>query len=582
VDRRALPEPEWGKAEGGSEGPRTELEERIAEVWREVLGVERVGIHDNFFDLGGHSLNATKVVLELRNRLGIDLSIRHLFASPTVAELAATAAELGSSAREIEPIPRLPDRPAYPLSTAQKVMWLGFRDALQKATAGWGFPEVVRIEGPIDPERLRAALHALVARHEVLRSSFVEIDGEPGQVIHGEAEAGCPLHDLSSFAGDELQARVRGLIGEQAAATTDGRPPLLRVQLVRLEPRRHLLLMQVPHIVTDGWTERILAEDLAELYSALEEGRPASLAPLPARYVDFAGWVEGRLESPSLRAQRDYWVEQFREGPALLRLPRASRAADAKKLSFQHRTLRLEKDLVTAVRQLAAAHGTTLFVAMLAAFQALLARSTGTTDVAVGSPVAGRIHPALERVAGLFMNPLVLRCDLSGNPSFLELLGRVGDTVFRALANQECPLPVWVQELRRCRRRADVYLYSALLFVQEGATGLRFGEADATLESWQTYDVPLESVLDRAVMGRTLALYVSEGPASWRAELLDGLILDPTFLDGVLPQWTGILKQVVRRPGVHLQDLEVPREADEARRFETVELEPGELANLIG
>jgi amino acid adenylation domain-containing protein len=555
VDRRALPPP--GSVQGRPEylPPRTELERRLAQVWEEVLAVGRVGVHDNFFDLGGHSLSATRIVLSLQRDAGIAVSIRELFQAATVAGLAALAEGRRERPPATEGILRLGERPEYPLSVAQTAQWLGFHRLVGARAGGWGFPEILRIDGALEVERLREALRALVARHESLRTSFVDSADGPRQALQRDVEIECPLHDLSSSQGTEQLRTVQSVLMQQVLAPLDGRPPLLRTRLIRLRPDRHLVTMQMPHIVTDGWTDEILAEDLADSYMALERGRPAALEPNPIRYVDFASWQNARLDSPALRAEKDYWLERFADGGPVLKVPRQRKqpALEAQ----PRRSLHLQKDLVTRMRKLAASRSTTLFVALLASFEALLARLTGNTDLVVGTPVAGRIHPALDRVAGLFMNPLALRSDLSGDPTFVELLDRVRETMLGALANQEYPFPEWLQELRRRHGRQGLYPYSLLLFVQEGVRGLRFGSAAGVLESCQAYGIGAAPQVVHGILGPTLSLFVAESADEWRADVFDGLGLDRDFVAELLPRWSKLVTQVLDRPTVRLSELDL-------------------------
>ncbi len=557
VDRQALAEPELTLGmEGEYIAPRTELEKQIAEVWQEVLGVGRIGIYDDFFNLGGHSLNATRIVLNLRSRLSNGIFIRHLFLNPTIAGLAVALEGDNSSVASAEAIPRLSDESIFPLSPAQKPMWLTFHQVLKREVAGWGFPQVIRIQGGIDLEALDAALQALIQRHELLRSSFVEIADEPGLVIQKDVEIVCPFHDLSSFEGATQEQQFHQLLVEQLTATIKNQPPLLRVQLVRFNSGKHSIVIQLPHIISDMWTERILAEDLAELYSSIVEKRTPLLPVLQVRYGDYAIWQNQRLGSTAMNAQRDYWLERFHDDFAILKLPGPGISEIGLGLAHE-RMLQLPKELMTRLRQLANDRGTTLFVAVLAIFTALLARLTDSLDVVVGTAVSGRTHPDLERVAGLFMNPLALRSDVSGDPGFPELLDRVSKTVLDAMIHQECPFQDWLRELRRRRGRGDLYPYSVVLFVEEATTDLRFAGAEAFLESPPAYDFDVTKVV-----GPTLALRISEGQENWYAELVPGLLQDSSVPAGLLPRWASFLRQVIERPEIRIGEFDLLADAE--------------------
>lgn len=541
VDRRALPAPDWSQRAEEYVAPSTEIEKQIASVWQEVLGIDRIGVHDDFFEIGGHSLNATRIVLNLQSRLSCGVSIRQLFLNPTIAELAVALNSESSEASAIEKIPGVPRQSHYPLAPTQRPMWLAFNDVLRAEAPGWGFPQVIHIEGEIEPEIFGKALDALVQRHESLRVTFAEIEGEPVQIIHDQVTASWQFHDLSFAQGELQREKMKQLLAVQLDAPMKNQAAMLRVQLVRLEPAVHCVVMQLPHIISDVWTEHILAEDLSELYSAFQQSRAPSLPQLDVRYVDYAEWYQKRLDSEVMQAQKNYWLELFSNGSTPLDLNRAS-AAGAKQ-SADDQVLHLSKVLMTRLKQLAGDQGTTLFVVLLAAFQTLLARLTGTTDVAVGTAASGRAHPDLQRVAGFFMNPLCLRSDVSGNPTFFELLGRVRQAVLSALANQEYPFQQWLHALRKKHGSNDLYPYSLVLLVEEQPKDLSFAGARAYFESLPGYGFDLNRVA-----GPQLSVRVSEGPDNWCVEIIPGTMDKTPAPAGLLARWAQLLEEIVAHP----------------------------------
>ncbi|MBZ5507151.1 MAG: amino acid adenylation domain-containing protein [Acidobacteriia bacterium] len=542
VDRRALPAPDWSQRAEEYVAPTTDVEKQIAQVWQEVLGIDRIGAHDDFFEIGGHSLNATRIVLNLQARLSRGVSIRELFLNPTIAELAVALSSESTNVSVIEKIPSVASQPHYPLAPTQRPMWLAFNDVLRAEAPGWGFPQIIRIEGEIEPESFDKALDALVQRHESLRVSFSEIEGEPVQIVHNHVKVDWQFHDLSSFKDQVQREKLRQLLAEQLNASMKNQPPMLRVQLVRLEAQVHCVVMQLPHIISDVWTEHILVEDLAELYSAFKQTRVSSLPELQVRYVDYAEWHQKRLDSSAMQVQKDYWLELFNNELAPLNLNRAGAGAVGKQ-SAQNQMLHLPKELMARLKQLAGDQGTTLFVVLLAAFKILLARLTGTTDVAVGTAVSGRAHPDLERVAGFFMNPLCLRSDISGNPTFFELLGRVCQTVLGAMAHQEYPFQQWLHALRRKHGRNDLYPYSLVLLLEEQPKDLSFAGAKAYFESLPGYGFDLNRVA-----GPQLSVRVSEGPESWCAEIVPGTMDKAPAPAGLLAKWAHLLQEIVAHP----------------------------------
>ncbi len=550
VDRRALPAPDWSESAREYLPPRTEAEQNIAAIWQEVLGVKRIGIHDNFFEIGGHSLNATRIILGLQSRFGHAVSIRTLFLNPTIAELASA---LGASKVAVaEKIPLAPDKDCYSLAPAQQPMWLAFNDILQSESPGWGFPQIIRIEGSVSPDALAAALSRLVERHDALRITFLERDGEPRQQLHSKVETTLPFHDFSALGEHAREEALRRLLADQLSAPLTNRPPMIRLQLVRLAADLHYGVMQLPHIISDVWTEQILVEDLAEFYSAMNTGRSSQLPELPARFVDYAEWHTTRLNSQELMAQRNYWLELFRNAPQPLKLQAIGdknvRGAD------KGEAVSLSLALVAKLRALASANNTTLYTLLLSSLQTLLARLTGLTDVVVGTAVSGRTHPDLERMAGFFMNPLAMRSDLSGNPKFSSLLGRVHQGMLSALANQEYPFHRWLEASRREKGSADFYPHSIVLLVEERPRDLFFGGARAYFDSLPGYSFDL-----RRVAGPNLALRVSEGREGWCAELIPGSLDEAPPPAGMLSWWCSLLQEIVDDPGRPIGDYSLTR-----------------------
>lgn len=558
VDRRALPMPDWSQRAEEYVAPRTHLEKQIAQVWKEVLGIEHIGVQDDFFEIGGHSLNATRVILGLQSLLGRNITIRQLFLNPTIAELALELSAENPDCAAVEKIPSIAMRSYYPLAPAQTPMWLTFNDVLRNEAPGWGFPQIIRIEGRIEHRMFEKALAALVLRHEILRVTFAEVEGEPVQMIQEHANVSWSFHDLSSFAGEDQKARLQQLLTDQLNAPMKNQAPMLRVQLVCLEQEVYCVVMQVPHIISDVWTEQILVEDLAQLYSAFCNARAPMLPELPVRYVDYADWHQKRLDSPAMRVQKDYWLELFSKELEPLDWSRASVEPSGKQLTRDD-LLHLPKALMAQLKQIAGDHGTTLFAVLLAAFQILLARLTGSTDLSVGTAVSGRTHPDLERVAGLFLNPLCLRSDVSGNPTFFELLGRVRQTMLSALAHQEYPFQQWLHALRRKHGRTDLYPYSLVLLVEEQPKDLSFAGAKAYFES-----LPGQGFDLNRVAGPKVSVRVSEGPENWYAEIIPGLMDNVPIPAGLLSRWAHLLHEIAANPQQQIAEFSLMENREQA------------------
>ncbi|RSD09445.1 amino acid adenylation domain-containing protein [Amycolatopsis eburnea] len=441
IDRKALPAPAAAGAEyRAPEGPVAEL---VAEVLQHVLGVERVGADDNFFDLGGHSLLGVRVVAELRKRLSADIPIRLIFDSPTVAELADAVAR--ATKREFEAIPKRPDGPA-PLAGVQVGMWLA--DRMAPSSAEYLVPNAVRLRGPLDVDALAAALTKLVERHEILRTRFVEIDGEPKQVVDPVGPVPLPVSEI-----DEIEPflAVRGI----DLATG----PVFAAALGRLADDDHVLVLSAHHIVLDGWSEGILADELRDLYAG------ADLPPLPVQYADVAAWSQ-----PS-DADVEFWRTQLAGVPQVVQLPTDRPRPPVRDPRGARYEFTVPAELAARLGEVGAEARASLFMTLLAGFQVLVSRHTGLREFAIGSPVAGRDHPDTERLIGQFVNTLALRADLTGSPGFTELLGRVRETALNSFSHQEVPIDRVVAELRPDRdpsRNPLVQLMFALQTVSVG------------------------------------------------------------------------------------------------------------------
>ncbi|HVR99853.1 MAG TPA: amino acid adenylation domain-containing protein, partial [Thermoanaerobaculia bacterium] len=460
LDRRALPPPEPVAVEEAAEGyaaPSDPIEELLAAIWAEVLGLARVSVHDDFFALGGHSLLATQVVSRIRAALGAEVALRQLFESPTVAELARAV----RSARQEEPrmpLVRVPQSAeGLPLSFAQQRLWV--IDQLEPGSAAYNIPLAVRLTGEVDPGRVERIFARVVARHETLRTTFAEREGRPVQVIAPELALQMPVVDLSHL--EEAEREALRLARAEAAQPFDlRRGPLLRLALIRLDEQDHLLLMTMHHIVSDGWSMGVLLREIAVLY----EDSP--LPELAVQYADFAVWQRSWLQGEALEAQLGYWRRQLAGAPQVLELPTDRPRPAVQTFRGAAQAVALSSVLSEAVRDLCRRQGVTPFMALLAAWSVALGRIAGQDDLLVGTPIAGRNRRELEDLIGFFVNTLALRSDFSSNPGFGELLARVRSTALDAYAHQDLPFERLVEELVPTRDLARSPLIQALFALQ--------------------------------------------------------------------------------------------------------------------
>ncbi|MGW6618207.1 amino acid adenylation domain-containing protein, partial [Streptomyces erythrochromogenes] len=463
VDRRSLPAPEFRPDVSATdyEAPRNATEQLLAEVWSEVLGVEKVGIHDNFFDLGGDSILSIQVVSRARQALGIRLSPRLLFEAPTVAELADRAGPdgaVGDAAPE-EALPALPRDGLLPMSFGQQRLW--FLEDFNEGSTEYHSAAGLRLTGPLDPAALRAAVHDLVARHESLRTTFDVVGGTGVQVVHPVLEPQWREEE----AADET--RLREMAQQELDRPYDLRSgPLVRVLLVRLAAEEHVCVLGMHHIVTDGWSMGVAARELGELYAARIEGRPAALPAVAVQYADFAGWQRGRLEDGGLLEEQLGWWRERLAGIAPLELPTDRPRPALRTSAGAVHAFQVPKATLDGVKSLAHARGATLFMALTAAVQSVFARYTGQTDIAVGTASAGRERADLEQMIGFLVNTVVLRSHIEPQMPFTDLLDQVKETVLDAFAHQDVPFERLVEAVGAARDAARTPLVQAMVVLQ--------------------------------------------------------------------------------------------------------------------
>ncbi|HEU4323406.1 MAG TPA: amino acid adenylation domain-containing protein [Roseiflexaceae bacterium] len=471
ADRKALPAPLLlqNDTTHTRTAPRTPLETALAGIWADVFGTERIGIHDDFLLLGGHSLQAAQIVARIRRQMQAELTARDLFQHATIAELAELLGQRQQSASVLPPLVPAARGDTCPLSFAQQRLW--FLDEWMPGNTVYNVPLAIWLSGALDTGLLGRCLDAVVARHEALRTVFASVKDEPVQVVRPAAPVALPLTDLADRPPAEREAAALALALSEAQQPFDlAEGPLLRAALLRLDTDAHLLVLNVHHIVSDGWSMGVLYNELTQLYAAGLDGADPALPPLPVQYADYTLWQRQWLQGATLDAQLDYWRGQLAGMPPVLELPTdRPRPATQTYRGAMHR-FTLPAGLVNRLEQLGRTADATLFMTLLATFQVLLARYTGQDDIAVGSPIAGRTAVETEGLVGFFVNTLVLRTNLGGSPSFRQLLGRVRATALGAYAHQDLPFERLVEALRPERDMSRTPLFQVLFVLETPPT----------------------------------------------------------------------------------------------------------------
>ena len=560
LDRTALPEPSEPASSGGDDRPATPGEELLAGLWGEVLGLEAVGRHRNFFDLGGHSLLATQLVSRIRRTFAVDVPLRLLFEHPVLADQAAALDHARRDADTPPPPPITPraDRDARPLSFAQQRLWFLAQLDGASAAASYNVTAALALAGALDQAALRRALLALTGRHESLRMALYEEAGQPAIRLRPPFDP-LVVEDLSGLDPADREAEVEARAIAHAAAPFDlERDPLLRLALLRLDENRHVLLVNLHHIAADGWSLGVLVRDLGALY-AEALGTGPGLAPPALQYADYAAWQRDRLRGAVLERQRAYWRDRLDGAPGLLELP-ADRPRPAVKTGRGAQlAVSVEPELLARLEALGRARGATLFMTLMAAFNTLLHRYTGESDLLVGSPIANRTQRQTEDLVGFFVNTLVLRCAVRREEPFAELLARMRDTALQAYAHQDLPFESLVTELQPERSLSHSPLFQVMFGLQNApSAALTLGDLAVTALSPEHRSAKFD-----------LTVSAVAGPAglhlSWEYSTD---LFDRARIERMAGHYTRLLQAVVETPDAAIGRLPM--------------LEPGELDRIAG
>jgi acyl carrier protein len=542
--------------------PHTPPQEILAGIWAEVLGLERIGVHDNFFDLGGHSLLATQLISRVREAFKVEIALRTLFEKRTVAALAEAIEEKFRLGNQIDAPPiGLADREKkLPLSFSQQRLW--FLDQLQPTSDFYNSALALRLSGELKKQALDLTLTEIVRRHEVLRTTLESVNGEPRQVIHPAQAQTISLVDLTDLSDKSRKDELHRVMNEEASGAFDlHRGPLLRVKLVRTGVNEHVVLLTMHHVISDGWSMEIFTNEVAQLYRAFCDGRESPLPKPEVQYADFAVWQRSWLRGEALERELDFWKQQLAGAPRVSEFPTDKPRPGVETHSGRRLSFGLNVELIDSLKRLSREHSVTLFVSMLAVFKILLHRYTGQTDLVVGAPIAGRGRAELENVIGLFINNLVLRTDLSGDPTFTELLSRVREVFLDAYAHQDVPFEKLVEELQP-ERDANMSPLFQVPFGLQAVPGRKFELPGLLLES-----LPIDSETVRY----DLTVWILETATGFNALwTYNTALFDEKTIKLMHEHYERLLEGVVNAPDARLSSIEMSTEA-ETRERETQE-----------
>ncbi|HZE25195.1 MAG TPA: amino acid adenylation domain-containing protein, partial [Blattabacteriaceae bacterium] len=460
LDRRALPAPE--RQRESYRAPRTPEEEMLCGIFADVLSLDRVGVDDNFFALGGYSLTATRLVSQIRATLEIDVPLKLLFEAPSVTQLAP---HLRGAQKPRIPLVRQ-DRPErIPLSNSQQRLW--FIDQLEGSSAQYNLPEALRLRGELDVSALRQSIQAIVQRHETLRTHFAYADGTPFQIIEPELKLDLPIEDISALPEREQRSLVLAALNQEFERPFDlSQGPLFRMRLFKLAERDYIFLRTLHHIISDGWSQAVFNNEFMQLYEAFHKGKANPLQPITVQYADYAIWQRRWLTEEKVARDLQYWKTHLTGIPEQLELPKDRPRQARRTYGADVCSITVPVETLAALKRVSHAYDATLYMTLLSAFALLLQRYSGQDDIVVGSPIANRQDSQLEQVIGFFVNSLIMRVRVNAGQSFQELLGSVRGTALEAYQHQDLPFERLVEELSPERRLNAAPIFQLVFALQ--------------------------------------------------------------------------------------------------------------------
>ncbi|HZM98011.1 MAG TPA: condensation domain-containing protein, partial [Pyrinomonadaceae bacterium] len=558
--------------------PRNAIEEGLAKIWAEILGMQGIGIHDNYFELGGDSLLATQMFSRIRQAFSVDISLEKVLFNQTIAELAReiykelmpeggdydSFASLDEKIRErkanFEPssITRVERNGELPLSFAQEQLWLIHQ--VNPDSAAYNLPSAVRLKGALDVEALEKSIGEVIRRHEILRTRFSEVDGRATQIIDTPAPIKLTVVELSELDADQRETEASRIVTEDARRPFDLAHGLaMRTFLLRLGEEDHVILLNVHHIASDAWSTGIFIQEIASLYEIFRRGQESPLPPLPIQYADYAYWQRNYLQGEKLESLVGYWKQQLSGASHVLKMPTDRPRPDVQTLRGAHKSFNLPRELSESLRTLSRGEGATLFMTLLSAFQTLLFRYSHQDDFCVGVPIAGRSLKETEGLIGCFINNLVLRARMSRDMKFRELLAKTREATLGAFAHQELPFAKVVEAVQPERSLSHSPLFQVIFDFRSTPREQSQELPELSLSSMgsEMGTAKLDLVLDIWDAGEAIV-----GSMEYNSDLFD-----ESTITLMLGRFEVLLRSIVQQPDARLSALAMHTESEKQDRI---------------
>ena len=549
VNRRALPMPEAGLQTGiDYVAPRTSMEEQLVCIWQDVLKVKEIGVKDNFFDLGGHSLRGMTLIAKIHKQFSKNISLREVFQCPTIEEMAKAIAE--AEADRPDYIPAAEEKDVYPVSSVQKMVYLSTQ--IEGGELSYNMPGILTLEGKIDMNRLQTAFQRLIQRHESLRTGFEMIRGELMQVIKPEINFSI---ERDKAASDEVEELFRAFVRPFDLS----RAPLLRAGLIELEQDRQIFMFDMHHIITDGASMNIFVEELIQLYDGKE------LAPLRIQYKDFTEWKHQKEQRERIKRQEEYWLGVFEEELPTFELPKDFARPPVRSFEGKRHNFTLDKTVIEGIKQLEELTGTTAYMILFSAYSILLAKYSGEDDIVVGTPIAGRMHEDLQHIIGMFVNTLAIRTAPIAEKTFLDYITETKETMLKAYEHQEYPFEELVEKLGVKRDLSRNPLFDTMFVLQNTE------QTDIEVDSLAVR--PYEQTSTAAKFDLQLTFVMEQDEIQGSFDYCTKLFKKNTI--AVLAKdYIMILSAILRNPSIPLKEIQLSEKVKKSKHLaSTIELD---------